>query len=241
MCTCAFTASTAAVAGQPAKTVKLFDGKDLSAWTHVLSDEKAKFGDVWSVADGVLICKGKPAGYLRTKEDFRDYVLTLEWRFPEGSDGGNSGVLVHTSTPNEIGIWPKSLEVQLHKGNAGDFWVIGHTIEVPDAENRQKGRRFLNLTDDSEKLQRGFHRGKSQRHAREPGRKDQRRRRRDLPAVRGGRDSLPQYRADAGQVRNARRDFVFRTQRHNEAASKEAARNLGRRFNSCRSTWTATR
>jgi hypothetical protein len=139
------------VAGQPAKTVKLFDGKDLSAWTHVLSDEKAKFGDVWSIADGVLICKGKPVGYLRTKEDFRDYVLTLEWRFPEGSDGGNSGVLVHTSTPNEIGIWPKSLEVQLHKGNAGDFWVIGHTIEVPDAENRQKGRRFLNLTDDSEK------------------------------------------------------------------------------------------
>lgn len=137
--------------GEPAKTVKLFDGKDLSAWTHVLRDEKARLEDVWSIVDGVLICKGQPVGYLRTKEEFRDYVLTLQWRFPEGSAGGNSGVLLHTSTPNEIGIWPRSLEVQLHTGNAGDFWVIGTSIEVADAEDRQKGRRYLNLTDDSEK------------------------------------------------------------------------------------------
>jgi hypothetical protein len=36
-------------------------------------------------------------------------------------------------------------------GNAGDFWVIGTTLEVPDLENRRKDRRHLNLTDDSEK------------------------------------------------------------------------------------------
>jgi hypothetical protein len=46
--------------------------------------------------------------------------------------------------------------------NAGDFWVIGEDIEVPDMEARRgpkenwgvtegKGRRILNLTDGSEK------------------------------------------------------------------------------------------
>ncbi len=133
------------------KSVSLFNGKDLSGWTHVLSDENAKAEDVWSVEDGALICKGRPVGYLRTKKDYENYKLTLEWRFPKGSEGGNSGVLVHTSTPNAIGIWPKSIEVQLYRGNAGDFWVIGTDVDVENEEERKKGRRHLNLTDDSEK------------------------------------------------------------------------------------------
>lgn len=48
-------------------------------------------------------------------------------------------------------MWPKSIEVQLAHGNAGDFWVIGTDLDVPNEESRKKGRRHLNLTDDSEK------------------------------------------------------------------------------------------
>jgi hypothetical protein len=59
--------------------------------------------------------------------------------------------LVHTTTPNALGQWPKSVEVQLFKDNAGDFWVIGTTLDVPNAETRRKGRRHVNLTDGSEK------------------------------------------------------------------------------------------
>lgn len=132
------------------KPVALFDGKDLSAWTYHLRDSKAKMDDVWSIKDGVLVCTGKPAGYLRTKDDFANYVLTVEWRWPKGSKGGNSGVLVHTV--GEDMVWPKSIESQLMHGNAGDFWVIGGTeIDVPNADARRKGRRTVNLTDDSEK------------------------------------------------------------------------------------------
>ena len=108
--------------------------------------------DVWSVEDGVLVCKGRPVGYLRTiKDDYRDYVLTLEWRWPPGTQGGNNGVLVHTSTPGALGVWPKSIEVQLQRGEAGDFWVIGTELDVPNEAERMRGRRHLNLTDDSEK------------------------------------------------------------------------------------------
>ena len=141
-----------------AKTISLFNGKDLSGWTHYLWDRKAKKQDtstkpedVWSVEDGILICRGKPAGYLRTKQEYENYKLSLEWRWPEGTPGGNNGVLVHTTTPNALGLWPKSIEVQLFKGNAGDFWVIGTTLKVPNLETRRKGRRHLNLTDNSEK------------------------------------------------------------------------------------------
>lgn len=141
-----------------AKTISLFNGKDLSGWTHYLWDRKAKkqdtttkLEDVWSVEEGILICRGKPAGYLRTNKQYENYKLSLEWRWPEGTPGGNNGVLVHTTTPNALGLWPKSIEVQLAKGNAGDFWVIGTTLKVPNLETRRKNRRHLNLTDDSEK------------------------------------------------------------------------------------------
>jgi hypothetical protein len=132
-----------------AEPVSLFNGKDLSGWTYHLADPNAKMEDVWSAADGVLVCKGKPAGYLRTKEDYENYRLTLEWRWP--GQGGNNGVLVHTTTPGALGVWPKSIEVQLANENAGDFWVIGTELDVPNEAERKKDRRHLNLTDGSEK------------------------------------------------------------------------------------------
>jgi hypothetical protein len=89
---------------------------------------------------------------LRTKrDDFENYELTLEWRWPAGTKGGNNGVLVHTTDPGALGIWPRSFEVQLLIGNAGDIWVIGTTMEIPNPEGRIKERRHINLTDGSEK------------------------------------------------------------------------------------------
>jgi hypothetical protein len=149
-------AATAAEEGE----VILFNGRDLQGWTPVLAEprgknqEKAKPEDVWSVKDGILIVKGKgkPSGYIRSqRDDFENYTLTLQWRFPAGSPGGNSGVLLHTSTPDTLGVWPKSLEAQLNHKNAGDIWVIGTTVEVENPEKRVAGRRHYNLTDDSEK------------------------------------------------------------------------------------------
>ena len=145
-------ASFTAASEKADKTVKLFNGKDLSNWTWHSREEDAPLEATWSVEDGRLKCKGQPVGYIRTKQDdYQNYRLVVEWRWPEGSRGGNNGVLIHTTTPNALGVWPKSLEVQLAHENAGDFWVIGTTVEVPTAEERRKDRRHLNLTDDSEK------------------------------------------------------------------------------------------
>jgi hypothetical protein len=132
------------------KPVALFNGRDLEGWTYHLDKPGVAMEDVWSVKDGVLVCKGRPAGYLLTKKkDFKDYLLTLEWRWPD--KGGNNGVLVHVTKPGALGVWPKCLEVQLGDKEAGDFWVIGTTIDVENADKRRQDRRHINLSDGDEK------------------------------------------------------------------------------------------
>jgi hypothetical protein len=130
---------------------RLFNGKDLDGWMPVLAGEGAKPDEVWKVRDGgVLWCRGKPKGYLRTKrDDFQNYELSLEWRWP--ATPGNNGVLVHVTDPAVLDIWPRSHEIQLNDGHAGDIWVIGTTLEIPKPEGRIKGRRHINTIDDAEK------------------------------------------------------------------------------------------
>ena len=75
----------------PSDAVSLFDGKDLSQWES--TDGKPA---QWTVENGVLTVN-KEAGDIRTKEEFKDFQLHIEWKIPEDISGksqfrGNSGV-----------------------------------------------------------------------------------------------------------------------------------------------------
>ncbi|MEZ6015073.1 MAG: family 16 glycoside hydrolase [Planctomycetota bacterium] len=126
----------------------LFDGGDMGAWTFHLSDPTKRFEDVWSVQDGVLRCEGNPAGYIRTKEEFTNYRLTLEWRFDPARGAGNSGVLLRRI--GEDKVWPRSIEAQLQSGNAGDFWNIDEFPMRADPR-RTSGRHTERSAPSSEK------------------------------------------------------------------------------------------
>ena len=130
------------------ESVALFNGRDLAGWTYHLNDPKAKMEDVWTVSDGVLTCKGKPIGYIRTKDDYTNYVLTLQWRFDPAKGAGNSGVLLRTVGPDKV--WPKSIEAQLQSGEAGDFWNIDKFQMTVDPA-RTKGRNTKKLKPSNEK------------------------------------------------------------------------------------------
>ncbi len=107
--------------------IKLFNQKDLSGWEYYLVDPDVKMADVWSVRDGILTCKGKPMGYLATKQRFKNFKLVVEWRWPPGKKPGNSGVLMRiTGKPMAL---PKCVEAQLQSGNAGDIWTF-HGFEI---------------------------------------------------------------------------------------------------------------
>jgi hypothetical protein len=104
------------------QVIKLFNGRDLSGWKAYLADPNAKMEDVWRVEDGILICKGEPLGYIYTEQDYKNYILKVEWRWAPDKKPGNSGVLLRVH--GEHKIWPRSVEAQLMHMNAGDFWLI---------------------------------------------------------------------------------------------------------------------
>jgi len=145
------------------KPQSLFNGRDLSSWhvdvPHLDENPDAKVPFV--VRDGMLVGLGEPAGHLITDAKFKNYRLEVVYRFAEKP--GNCGILVHASKPRALyRMLPKSIEVQMHHDNAGDFWCIVEDIAVPDMVKRRgakekwginegKARRILNLTDGSEK------------------------------------------------------------------------------------------
>ena len=124
------------VFGEP---VVLFDGSDLDAWTYHLRDGGAAMSDVWSIEEGgVLRCKGNPIGYLKTKQEFTNFHLELEWRFDPEKGAGNSGVLLRRVGPDKV--WPRSIEAQLQSRNAGDIWNIDQFPMLVEPA-RTSGRR----------------------------------------------------------------------------------------------------
>lgn len=122
-------------ADEPAATA-LFNGKDLSGWTFFLEKPELKMEDVWSVQDGILVCRGEPMGYLATKERFKNFQLVVEWRWPPGKEPGNSGVLMRIT--GEPMVLPKCVEAQLMHGNAGDIWAFqGFRVKGDAARSRE--------------------------------------------------------------------------------------------------------
>jgi hypothetical protein len=85
----------------------LFNGKDLSGFVDVNTSK-----ETWRVEDGILICTGHPIGVIRTKKQYENFILEIEWRHME--PGGNSGVFVWADgTPYKDNPFPTGMEVQM--------------------------------------------------------------------------------------------------------------------------------
>jgi hypothetical protein len=108
--------------GEP---VRLFNGTDLSGWSHHVVEPDVPIEAVWSVRDGLLVGTGEPLGYLHTLTEYTSFELVVEWRWAPGGEPGNSGVLMRINgEPRGI---PRAYEAQLKSGDAGDlygFWGL---------------------------------------------------------------------------------------------------------------------
>ena len=80
--------------------------------------------EIWSVADGVIVCKGTPNGYLRTKKKYKNYVFKVEWRYKaEGAPpDANSGIFLNAVEPHKA--WPKCVEAQMRQTDAGTVFGL---------------------------------------------------------------------------------------------------------------------
>ncbi len=121
--------------------IRLFNGENLDGWT--LSSDRLK--DTWSVKDGVIDDKGRPAGYIRTTADYTNYVLRVQFRHLEK---GNSGVLLRMVGPDKV--WPRSIEAQGQYGSVGDFWNIDN-FPMKAAKDRTSGRHTTKMHESNEK------------------------------------------------------------------------------------------
>lgn len=145
------------------QTISLFNGVDLTGW-HIDVPEMDTIPEAinpFIVRNGMLVSLGTPQGHIITDAEYANFRLEIEYRF--AGEPGNCGVLVFASTPRALyKMFPKSIEVQMMHGNAGDFWCIVEDITADDMVERRgpkenwgitegKERRIRNLTDDSEK------------------------------------------------------------------------------------------
>ncbi len=145
------------------KASSLFNGSDLKGW-HADVPEMDTNGNAktpFIIRNGMLVSLGTPGGHLITDAIYKNYRINIEYRF--AGVPGNCGLLVHCSTPRSLyKMFPKSIEVQMEHGNAGDFWCIVEDITTPDMEARRgpkaewggtegKKRNIKNLVDKSEK------------------------------------------------------------------------------------------
>ena len=146
--------------------VDLFNGKDLTGWVDVNTSPST-----WYVKDGLLVCKGKPIGVMRSERQYENFLLHIEWRHME--PGGNSGVFAWSDAKPFGNRLPKGLEIQmleldwvtLHTRNGnkppiayvhGELFGAGGLKATPDnprgsrsksLENRCKGRGEWNYYD----------------------------------------------------------------------------------------------
>ena len=78
----------------PSDAVVLFNGKDLSNWSSVKDGSAAG----WDIKDGAMVVKAG-TGAIRTRREFNDIQLHIEWATPaevkgDGQGRGNSGVFL---------------------------------------------------------------------------------------------------------------------------------------------------
>jgi hypothetical protein len=103
----------------PATHLELFNGTNFDGWTFCMKNNADPM-QTWSVTNGVIHCTGKPNGYLRTKQAYRDYQLTVEWRFVKvAPKADNTGILVHMQLPDKV--WPMCIQNQGKHNDQGDL------------------------------------------------------------------------------------------------------------------------
>jgi len=140
----------AAGAIEPKSKIMLFDGKSFDGLSRHLRNNQGDVDETWKVKPGgILLCTGKPSGYIRTSKAYKNYKFHMEYRW--AGKPGNNGVLVHMV--GEDKVWPKSLECQGGFHNQGDYFEIGgwEFNEHKVGGHRVRGRRVFKYGEHNEK------------------------------------------------------------------------------------------
>lgn len=128
----------------PSKTVKLFNGKDLTGFYPSLKENKLSDPKgVFTVKNGAIHVSGEEWGGLTTVDEWTNYHLVVEWKWggknlpPRVDRARDSGILVHgIGEDGAAGSgWLESIEYQMIEGGTGDMILVrGKTRPSASAE-----------------------------------------------------------------------------------------------------------
>ena len=125
-----------------AQNASLFNGKNLDGW-KIYGTEK------WYVEDGLLICESgadKEYGYLGTEKNYKDFILTLE--FKQGKNG-NSGVFIRSTVDGtKVNGWQVEVAPSgQHTGGVYESYGRGWLIKPePEKEKVLKEGEWNKMT-----------------------------------------------------------------------------------------------
>ena len=114
-----------------AQSSSLFNGKNLDGW-KIYGTEK------WYVEDGLLVCESgedKEYGYLGTEKNYKNFILTLEFK---QNSNGNSGVFIRSTVEGtKVSGWQVEVAPPgLHTGGVYESYGRGWLIK-PDPEKEK--------------------------------------------------------------------------------------------------------
>jgi hypothetical protein len=131
--------------------VPLFNGKNFDGWRFHLGNEGGDNKGTFTVEDGIILCSGRPTGYIYTEKSFSNYILKYEWAFeqPENLKNdaafrGNNGCLIHIGEKNTLGIWPLSIEVQGMHRQAGLILPIPRNVKCERTFDKEALAQAIN-------------------------------------------------------------------------------------------------
>lgn len=118
----------------------LFNGKDMSQWR---SFKQPTVNEKWQIEDGAITLTLGGGGDLISKESYKNFELTLDWKIAEA---GNSGILILADEKGKY-IYSHAPEIQIldnerHPDNKLDTHLSGSLYDMiasPVASHKKAG------------------------------------------------------------------------------------------------------
>ncbi len=133
------------------KRLSLFNQKDLKGWYAFgeVAGKHTNAADLFSVENKMIRMYGAKGGYLMTEESFKNFELTVEYRwntdanFVRKNNSKNSGVmyLVPAETPDVL--WPKGIQFQIKEGATGDFVFLQEVTLNINGKKSEAGKSVV--------------------------------------------------------------------------------------------------
>jgi hypothetical protein len=127
--------------------IVLFNGHDLSTFDTFIRGEglNSDSNHIFTVEKGLIHVSGNGFGYLITRESYKDFYLTADFKWGEGTfldrhgKARDSGILFNVQ--GEQKVWPRSVEFQITEGGTGDFWMTDGAALTGIAKDGTTGQR----------------------------------------------------------------------------------------------------